>query len=309
MTTTSATSGRTRARRSAWRRQGAPGSTSAGRSWRARAATRRSTATRRHPPVPSRSTRIRSGSSSIRAAAAGPRRSSEGRCIAAARSRDLQGTYFFTDYSDDLIRSLEYDPGTGTVSNFQDRSAELDPPGPATLNNISSFGVDGFGELLFCMRPNTLGAGTVHRIVIATAAQATNTFRNGGGTNPTCYSSSSQPIIGNTWRGAIEAAVLPGATIVGVVGRRLPSSGTFNSGGEILVDLGSPRSFQVVRSAGAGGVVKIKAKVPCDPAFNGVSSATQAFRRRRRGGVRAVQRDRRYAGSLLSRPPRHPRTP
>lgn len=57
----------------------------------------------------------------------------------------LQGTYFFADYGFGRVFSMRYD-GT-TVTDFVERTADLDPPGPRELNSISSFGVDARGEL------------------------------------------------------------------------------------------------------------------------------------------------------------------
>ena len=57
----------------------------------------------------------------------------------------LQGTYFWTDVCDPDIFSFEFD-GT-TVTNQVNRTAELDPPGAATITSVVSFGEDGFGEL------------------------------------------------------------------------------------------------------------------------------------------------------------------
>lgn len=59
---------------------------------------------------------------------------------------DLVGTYFFADYCSNNIWSLEFD-GT-TVSNFQVRTGELDPPGALSINSITSFGEGPSGELL-----------------------------------------------------------------------------------------------------------------------------------------------------------------
>jgi glucose/arabinose dehydrogenase len=59
----------------------------------------------------------------------------------------LQGTYFYADYCSNTIWSLVYVPGIG-VSNFTNRTAQLDPPGAATISNITSFGEDARGEIL-----------------------------------------------------------------------------------------------------------------------------------------------------------------
>ncbi|MEX1024311.1 MAG: PQQ-dependent sugar dehydrogenase [Planctomycetota bacterium] len=59
---------------------------------------------------------------------------------------DLRGTYFYCDYSTDIIRSFRYD--NGTLSNLTTRTTELAPAaGQGFLRNIASWGEDGFGEL------------------------------------------------------------------------------------------------------------------------------------------------------------------
>jgi len=58
---------------------------------------------------------------------------------------DLAGTYFYADYCSDQIWSLVVSGGMATSQ--MDRTAELDPPGLAEINNISSFGTDADGEI------------------------------------------------------------------------------------------------------------------------------------------------------------------
>ena len=75
---------------------------------------------------------------------------------------DLQGAYFFADYCSNQIWSLRYD--ANAVTDFRDRTCELQPPGELTLRNISSFGLDAAGELYIC----DLFGGEVFKIVPAT---------------------------------------------------------------------------------------------------------------------------------------------
>jgi hypothetical protein len=58
---------------------------------------------------------------------------------------DLQGTYFFADHASAQIWTFRYD-GT-TISEFTNRTAELEPPGAAMINAPCSFGEDVDGEL------------------------------------------------------------------------------------------------------------------------------------------------------------------
>lgn len=57
----------------------------------------------------------------------------------------LDGTYFYADYCSSQIWSLQYD-GT-QVTNFQNRTAELDPAGTANISAITAFGEDHDGEV------------------------------------------------------------------------------------------------------------------------------------------------------------------
>jgi hypothetical protein len=58
---------------------------------------------------------------------------------------DLQGTYFFADFCSDQIWSFRYDGVT--LTELTDRTAELAPGNGLSVENISSFGEDGTGEL------------------------------------------------------------------------------------------------------------------------------------------------------------------
>jgi glucose/arabinose dehydrogenase len=60
----------------------------------------------------------------------------------------LDGTYFFSDYCSARIFSLQYDGAA--ISNFAERTAQLDPPGSLTIASVSGFGRDAFGEIYIC---------------------------------------------------------------------------------------------------------------------------------------------------------------
>jgi glucose/arabinose dehydrogenase len=57
----------------------------------------------------------------------------------------LQGTYFCADYCSNRIWSMEHN-GT-SVTNVVQRQAELNPPGSASISQITSFGEDAAGEV------------------------------------------------------------------------------------------------------------------------------------------------------------------
>jgi len=60
----------------------------------------------------------------------------------------LQGTYFFADYCTSKIWSLRYDGSN--VSDYQDRTSELDPSGSTSISSIVGFGEDAAGEIYIC---------------------------------------------------------------------------------------------------------------------------------------------------------------
>jgi cysteine-rich repeat protein len=61
------------------------------------------------------------------------------------RLPDLHGAYFFADFCTGRIETFEVVGGVSV--NHQNRTADLDPPGPLKVNSISSFGEDARGEL------------------------------------------------------------------------------------------------------------------------------------------------------------------
>ncbi|MBK8914340.1 MAG: PQQ-dependent sugar dehydrogenase [Phycisphaerales bacterium] len=80
----------------------------------------------------------------------------------------LQGTYFFADYCSNRIWSLRYNGST--VSEFTDRTVELAPGGGLTINSITSFGEDAYGELYICDQ-----GGEIYKILPAGGITDCNT--------------------------------------------------------------------------------------------------------------------------------------
>lgn len=71
---------------------------------------------------------------------------------------DIDGWYFFGDYSGTQIYSFEH--SGGAITNLQDQTPALDPGG--AINRLTSFGEDGFGELYVVSRN-----GRIFRLVAA----------------------------------------------------------------------------------------------------------------------------------------------
>lgn len=81
---------------------------------------------------------------------------------------DMHGIYFFADYCSNRIKSFRYD-GTN-ITEFTDRTTELDPAGTIAIGSISSFGEDARGEIYIC----DLTGGEVFRIGPATVTPDCN---------------------------------------------------------------------------------------------------------------------------------------
>jgi len=74
----------------------------------------------------------------------------------------LSGTYFFGDYCTGEVWSFKRGSG-GAVTQFTDRTDQLDPPGTPVLGNPVSFGEDNAGEMYIC----DAASGKVLKIVQA----------------------------------------------------------------------------------------------------------------------------------------------
>jgi glucose/arabinose dehydrogenase len=73
----------------------------------------------------------------------------------------LQGTYFYADYCTTNIWSFKY--VGGAVTQFTNRTTELEPAGTPTINNIAGFGEDAAGELYILDHAD----GEIYRIQLA----------------------------------------------------------------------------------------------------------------------------------------------
>ncbi len=108
---------------------------------------------------------------------------------------------------------------------------------------------------------------------------ASATLRNGAGTNPTCFASAGPPVLGATWVCQIDTNVRPGPAFFGFLFTAQPASGLFVPGGEVLVDLASPRHAFLLTptTGGAGGVETVRIPLPRQQGLCGVQSYGQAF--------------------------------
>ena len=84
---------------------------------------------------------------------------------------DFFGTYFFADYCSNLILSMEV--VGGVAQNLTNRTTELKPAG-LSINSITSFGVDGDGEILIVDQ-----TGEIFRIIAQTQPAIADCDANG----------------------------------------------------------------------------------------------------------------------------------
>jgi len=75
----------------------------------------------------------------------------------------LDGLYFYADYCTASIWSLKWN-GAGGFTNFTNQTATLAPGGGLSIATITSFGVDGFGEL-YIVDQGGVGTGEIFKIV------------------------------------------------------------------------------------------------------------------------------------------------
>jgi hypothetical protein len=182
------------------------------------------------------------------------------------------GKYFFADFFDDKIRSLNYDGPSGVVSNLQDRTAEL-TPSVGAIRNIASFGIDGFGELLI-VDHTASGNGEIYKMVPSGAAQSNAVVNNGAGINPVSYMPLSLPILGNVYQSSIDVSAHPGgATFTAVFGFTGTNSLVIPAG-ELLLSGSNVFGFS---QASSGGLDLFENSVPVNLALNGATVHTQAF--------------------------------
>ena len=114
----------------------------------------------------------------------------------------LQGTYFYADYCSSRIWSFRF--VNGQVTEFTERTQELNPPGSASITTITSFGEDANGELYILEQ-----GGQIWRV-----AQdcGTNTYCTAGGNSSNGLGASissfgSNDLSANTFSLAVNGAV------------------------------------------------------------------------------------------------------
>ncbi|MAB78574.1 MAG: hypothetical protein CMJ89_04390 [Planctomycetes bacterium] len=174
----------------------------------------------------------------------------------------LQGTYFFADYCSNTIWSLEYDGSS--VSNFVNRTSELDPAGSASITLITSFGEDAAGELYVLEQ-----GGQIWRITGDPACPAPPSATGRSGNNPNVYFTT-LPSLGQD---ITFSAISTDYNFATLLAYRGAGDITLANGQSLLIDLTSPFVF----SATLPGLplASLIQTVPTNLALCGTNVSTQ----------------------------------
>lgn len=102
------------------------------------------------------------------------------------------------------------------------------------------------------------------------------TVRNGSGSNPVLYSTTSLPVLGATWTAQVDLSTSGGSGFTVVLGYSAPSAGFFLPAGELLID---PTSAFLLQSfaTGIAGTSTHAIDIPLDPLLLGAEVFTQAL--------------------------------
>lgn len=104
---------------------------------------------------------------------------------------------------------------------------------------------------------------------------ASTVLRPGSGVNPHWYTSTSEPILGESWTAAVDTTSYFGASLTGVYGFAAPSVPYTLWAGEVLVDAASPLWLTSFAAPVAGHAAHANL-VPLDPILLGLPVYTQA---------------------------------
>ena len=103
--------------------------------------------------------------------------------------------------------------------------------------------------------------------------------RNGSGTNPVCFTSSTVPVLGSLWSAQVDASVRSGADGTWIFAFSQPLTGLQTPYGELLVALpslgGAPLFATSMTSS--GGLDTHTVSIPADPAFAGFAGHAQGI--------------------------------
>jgi len=94
-------------------------------------------------------------------------------------------------------------------------------------------------------------------------AEPTTYVRNGNGVNPVCMTTIDPPALGGTWTIQVDASAYPQTTGTLVAGYQNAQGPQLYPFGELLINLGSPRSF--TSAIAGGGIAVHSVAIPASP--------------------------------------------
>ncbi len=117
----------------------------------------------------------------------GPKASVTGGYVYRGPSPSLQGRYFFADYEDGFVWSMEIDRNAETMvaNSLTDHTAILNNSVSPNLDGITAFGEDTEGNLYIAEVNKSNGAGRVF-LLTAEAGRSQTRIESGGGSNEVC---------------------------------------------------------------------------------------------------------------------------
>ncbi|HED64027.1 MAG TPA: hypothetical protein ENJ09_00570 [Planctomycetes bacterium] len=172
----------------------------------------------------------------------------------------LGTTVRFVDRSTNNVSSWMWDLGNGVTSTLPEPTMSF----PVGTQQTIQLTVTGF-------------AGSSSTQTTLRLDPATSQDFNGSGVNPDCLTTVYPPRIGQPWLAVVDASAYPTATAGLLLVYGAPSSGTFLKGGELLVDLSSPRLLSLALPVPSFGPrhVNFQTTVPNDLSIVGLTSALQ----------------------------------
>jgi hypothetical protein len=190
---------------------------------------------------------------------------------------DLRGTYFFSDNCSNNVWSFRYSPMTG-VTQFTDRTSQLNSGAGGIISSVGGFGEDGHGELYIAC----LTGQVFKNVPLTPSTLGVSTYGAGtpGCSGPHVISASCPPTLFNPGFRITCTNAPPNATgLLGIsTGQDLAGSDPLGIG--ILVHIGvvSPNTFLLFNmtsdSTGTGSLIT---PIPNNPALVSMNFYAQSF--------------------------------
>ena len=117
---------------------------------------------------------------------------------------------------------------------------------------------------------------TLKQMLIDAVDVASVTSRNAG-SNPASYTTSTPPILGDTYTAVVDLAGTTGHTYALLVGYSTPATFTLGGGQTLLVNVADPNGELLMQPFLSGPVATYDIPVPYDVVFAGFEASTQAL--------------------------------